>query len=610
MGRIIGVDFETTYEEGRSVTNLGSMTYAMHPDTEVIIASIDTGEETIVGDPYEIDWEEFCQPGDEWVSHNRTFDKAVYWRVTWDYAHMWNDGFLPQPERWHCSADLTACCGVKRSLDSAALHLLGIEVDKSFRKKMKGLPKRTIMMKHEDELYEYAAEDATLSREIWVQYSDEMTEMERWVSEYTTESCHYGVGVDLEFLDEHLQRMKQVVADIKKRIPWDGKDNSNPKGKPYTVRSKKGLGEHCLSVGVVPPTSTAKDSPIFTKWLEKNSEHADFALALGQYRSADRVLGLLQSVADRTHIDSYDCNVMPFDVNYRGTVTMRTTGSGGFNMLNMSRDATEGVKIRNVFVPRFKDRVFVVVDLSQIEAVVLLWEAGDEKQLNLIRGGMDLYEAHGRQTMGYRKEEAMKIGDPVLRKMCKVRVLGLGYMAGAKTFRAFAASNGLDLTPRVAAQQVAHYRQRNREIVRYWEIRQRSVLRGAAANHGDYYEHLPSGNKLFYRDVKKIETKRGLQWAAEGQVGMGHRVFHGGLLTENRISAIARDSLMPGMRRIHSEETPVLWSIYDELVIEVPRQDAEMHQATIEEKLTIVPDWAPGLPLGCESHIVERYDKV
>ena len=183
-------------------------------------------------------------------------------------------------------------------------------------------------------------------------------------------------------------------------------------------------------------------------------------------------------------------------------------------------------------------------------------------------------------------------------------------MAGAVTFRAFAAVNGLDLTPRVATQQVADYRAKNKEIVRYWQTRQRAVVRGSIDNHGDYFEHLPSGNKLFYRDVKKIETKRGMQWAAEGQVGMGHRVFHGGLLTENRISAIARDSLMPGMRRIHSRETPVLWSIYDELVVEVPRERAEYHQKIIEEKLTIVPDWAPGLPLGCESHIVERYDKV
>ena len=587
------------------MTDLGSITYAMHPDTEVVIASIDDGEETIVGDPYEIDWSEFTRPGDEWVSHNRTFDKAIYHRVSYD-----SGGNLPQPERWHCSADLAACCGVKRSLDSAALNLLGIEVDKSFRSVMKGLSKDAILMKHQEELYEYAAEDATLSRELWVQYHGEMTEMEQWVSEYTTESCHYGVGVDLTFLGEHLARMKKVVADIKERIPWDGQANSNPKGMPYTVRSKKGLNEHCLKVGVTPPGSTAKDSPIFTAWLKENEDHADFALALGQYRSADRVLGLLKSVEDRTYIESYEENVMPFDVNYRGTVTMRTTGSGGFNMLNMSRSATEGVKIRNVFVPRYKTRLFVVVDLSQIEAVVLLWEAGDDKQLALIRGGMDLYEAHGRQTMGYSHKEAMKDVDPALRKMCKVRVLGLGYMAGAVTFRAFAAVNGLDLTPRVATQQVADYRSKNKEIVRYWQTRQRAVVRGSIDNHGDYFEHLPSGNKLFYRDVKKIETKRGMQWAAEGQVGMGHRVFHGGLLTENRISAIARDSLMPGMRRIHSRETPVLWSIYDELVVEVPRERAEYHQKIIEEKLTIVPDWAPGLPLGCESHIVERYDKV
>ena len=599
MSRIIGVDFESTYEKGvRGASELGPMPYAMHPDTDVFLASIDTGDETIVDHPENIDWSEFTQEGDEWVSHNRTFDMSLYHRVTYQ-------GYTARPEKWHCSADLTAYLGVTRGLDSAVKYLLDEEISKDVRKLFNCRTRKQIMEREEwPEILKYAADDAYYTRELWVRYGDQMPEHERWLSEYTTKSCLRGVGIDIDFVEEKITIMKRVEHDLIKRMPWVGEPNKQ--GKPYTPASRHGLIAHCKEVGIEAPPTTAKGSPKFDAWVAANGDKADFALALGEYRSAHKLLGDLIKVRERVEVESYDDCVMPFGMKYRGAHTGRWSGDSGFNMQNPSRDAKFGIKIRNIFIPRFDDTVFVACDLSQIEARVLLWEAKDEPQLELIRGGMDLYEAHARLTMGYDDPRPMSVGDPEGRRYAKMRVLGLGYSAGGKTFKIYAWSvGGMDLTLQQANKEVKLYRKKNPLIVRYWQRRMNAVIRGSKRNGGSYFEELPSGEFLFYRDVKEDKG-----FKAINQMGMGHRYFHGGLLTENRVSAISRDLIGLGVRRIESNKhTPVIWTMHDEVIVEVPRKHAGECQKEIEHKLTQIPEWADGLPVACESQILERYDK-
>ena len=52
--------------------------------------------------------------------------------------------------------------------------------------------------------------------------------------------------------------------------------------------------------------------------------------------------------------------------------------------------------------------MIVSADLSQIEPRVLAYLVGDMDFLGLVRGGIDLYEAHGRATGLYNEDEPMK----------------------------------------------------------------------------------------------------------------------------------------------------------------------------------------------------------
>lgn len=625
MDNLIGVDFESTWQKGiRAAGTHGPLAYAMHPDTEIYLCSICMPDnELIIGPPDQMPWDDIG--GMEWVSHNRTFDLACYKRVAADFDL--NGG----PKRWHCSADMTAWLGVKRSLDAAVKYLLPDEVlpDKDPRSKTNNKTAAQIKAKMWDEIVEYAGEDAYYTRELWVQWSHEFPEEERWLSEQLTMTCHRGVAIDIDFAEPHIERLETKLQGYISRIPWIG--TLNKQGKPNGPDARNALIDHCAEVGIIAPTSTAKDSEAFNDWVALVGEEADFAKAISSYRSCKRVLDLLKTAVKRTSVRGMQENVMPFSMKYRGTNTGRYSGDGGFNMQNPSRDEVHGVKIRNIFIPRSKDVVFVACDLSQIEARMLLFEAKDEVQLELIRNGMDVYESHGRTSMGYKLDIPMKEGDPEGRRHAKVRVLGLGYGAGGKTFYIVALrdhkidfavgydefcelqkSRGQEVVIsrkqfgiRKAGVVVRDFRKKNPLITRYWKRRMNAIIRGAHDNDGDHFEELPSGRYLYYRDVHKDKG-----WMATSQLGMGRRFIHGGLVTENRVSAMSQDLITRATKILEDTDgIKVCWNMHDELICEVPRKHAEDFQEYIEDVMTEVPDWAPGLPIACESHILERYDK-
>lgn len=610
--RLIGIDFESTFiPKVRGAGELGPMAYAMHPDTEVFLISAYDGKESLVADPYELtpaEWEDLLF-ADAWVSHNRTFDKAIFHRLCQDIPalHCFRSPISATQENliappWHCSADLAAYCGVKRDLATASKFMLGMKIEKSTRNKFARKTKQEIFDKLGDEVFEYAEADAIATWRLWTEYSDQFPEHERRLSEWTTEICHAGVGVDVDLLESEISRMESVVWEMTEAIPWTGK--LDPKGKPYTPLSRKALEAHCASVGIPKPKSMAKDSPFFEEWVSEYGE--PWAKVLGSYRSASRILDLLKSVQKRTNVRSYHPWVMPYGLKYYGGHNGRFSGDSGLNMQNMPREVIHGCNFRNIFVPRYDNLVYVISDLSQIEARVLLWRVGDEEQLEMIRGGMDLYEAHARRTMGYSEPEPLSEVNPKLRFFAKVRVLALGYATGAVKFRQFAKSTyGLELTPLEAKRQVRDFRRKNAKITRYWDAKLHEVTRGSKQDpNRDYFMPLPSGRHVCYYNVTR---DRG--WKAENQLGRGMMYIHGGKIVENEVSAIARDLLAEATLRIHSPRTRIVMSVHDELVVEVEERHAEELKEEIEHKLTMLPDWAEGLPVACESKIEERYCK-
>ena len=83
----------------------------------------------------------------------------------------------------------------------------------------------------------------------------------------------------------------------------------------------------------------------------------------------------------------------------------------------------------------------------------------------------------------------------------------------------------------------------------------------------------------------------------------------GGKLTENIVQAVSRDIFSEMILNIEAAGYPIVWHVHDEVIAEVPTDQADSALEHITELMSTPPEWAPNLPLAAEGAIFERYDK-
>ncbi|EIQ01126.1 DNA polymerase I family protein with 3'-5'-exonuclease and polymerase domains [Opitutaceae bacterium TAV1] len=618
------VDFETTYQKRvRDIAILGTARYVSHPETKLYLVSIhglrpDGSVLSYSGPIEQAPWQEI--DGRHWVSHNAAFDATVFMEAV-------RRGQIPggvAPVEWDCTANLAVFLGSGRSLAAACEMLLGVTVDKTVRDEMNGKTWETMTPEFRQAAIEYAAKDALRCWELWNFWSAKWPAQEVALSRHTMAMALRGVAIDLNYVEDGLQKLKQALWACEQRIPWVGELDA--KGKEITVGSRKALAAACVAAGIPPPASTADKNEIFDRWAEQFSDRAPFVQAVKDHRSISRTIDLLQKFRDRTMDDGR----MPYGLKYGGAHTLRWSGDTGLNVHNFPRDPLcfdtqwqkykyeEGTEYHARIDPRgciypAPGKKFVIADLKQIEARVTLWYAEDWNQLELLRNGMDVYEAHARATMGYIRPEPLKdwvktpglsFAEANMRQIAKARVLGLGFGMGAQRLIDYAKTTiGIVLTPAQAKAIVDGFRRANPGVVRFWNRLQVAMERHAASpqRHEPFGIELPSWRSLEYYDVN---TAVGLQARDE----MGGRMTHwfGGKLAENVVQATARDILGEAILRIEAAGHPVVMHVHDEVLAEV---DLHVPCEEIEALMTVTPEWAPGLPVGSTVEEADRYFK-
>jgi DNA polymerase I-like protein with 3'-5' exonuclease and polymerase domains len=267
--------------------------------------------------------------------------------------------------------------------------------------------------------------------------------------------------------------------------------------------------------------------------------------------------------------------------------------------------------------------------------------AEDEEPLHLIRGGIDIYEAHARLTMGYDNPRPLKKVDNKLRDLAKVRVLQLGYGSGwyklyqsahkyeqlhvfedpytkedRKEFLEFVKAYNINLIPVVrmatkkqllhyinAFKQVMDFRRKSPKITGYWKQCQNDFEESVG---GNYEITLPSGRVMRYFNVRpgedglECQTKRGGPFLK----------FYGSKFVENVCQGTARDVFAEAMLRV-VEELDILpcLQVHDELVVKAPVDELPELCANIENIFSQTPVWLGDTPLASESVISPVYTK-
>ena len=84
--------------------------------------------------------------------------------------------------------------------------------------------------------------------------------------------------------------------------------------------------------------------------------------------------------------------------------------------------------------------------------------------------------------------------------------------------------------------------------------------------------------------------------------------FYPGLTFQHAVQAIARDLLANGMNRVEAAGYPVVMSIHDEVICEIPDGTGDVD--AFSEILCEIPKWAEGIPLLAEGWSGQRYRKA
>lgn len=264
-----------------------------------------------------------------------------------------------------------------------------------------------------------------------------------------------------------------------------------------------------------------------------------------------------------------------------------------------------------------------VADLSGIEMRVnhFLWKV--QSSIDLFQNDVeaDLYKDFAATRYGIPVEEV----DKTQRTMGKVSHLGLGFGAGAPTFRRFAKMQyGLVMDEDESAEVVQSWRGKYAAIVNGWKLSGNGV-KAAYEKRPDMpvdpwgmvtscYEglRLPSGRLIRYPDLRVEEDGQWPDGRAKKSMFYAHgrhkARITGPKACENIVQALARDIIFDNAISFYkaSRLRPQL-RVHDELVYVFPDSEAESLLAELQGIMRTPPHWWPELVVWSEGDVAQTY---
>jgi len=274
--------------------------------------------------------------------------------------------------------------------------------------------------------------------------------------------------------------------------------------------------------------------------------------------------------------------------------------------------------IRTAFIPKEGCR-FIVSDFSAIEARVLAWLAGEDWVLNAFKNGEDIYCSTASQMFGVPVVKHGVNGD--LRQKGKVATLACGYGGSVGALKAMGAIE-MGLSEDELQSIVDSWREANPNIVSLWwdidavvkrvvKTRSKEEYKNLVISYekGILFIQLPSKRRLAYPKAKIGMNRFGGESIVYEGIVVGNKwdkiESYGGKFVENIVQAIARDILAEAMMRLEKKGFNIVMHIHDEVVIESDSSSIE----EINQIMSLVPSWAPGLILDADGFESEFYKK-
>ena len=288
-----------------------------------------------------------------------------------------------------------------------------------------------------------------------------------------------------------------------------------------------------------------------------------------------------------------------FPLLYYGAHTGRLSGLDNINMQN----PPQGSAIRQAL--RAPDGYSIVAgDLSQIEARITAWLAGQHDLVQQFRDKEDVYSRFAETLYDMPYGSITKDTEPEKRFMGKTCILGLGFQLGGTGFSIQISGKGIPVSIEEGEEIVSTYRQTFPQIKRLWYKMGDLLKIGARGGSAKYkciridgeVVTLPGGRTIHYPEL--YEDASG-EFFYKNNKGKWTKIY-GGKLTENVVQALAQMLVRNIELELAKLKIYALGQVHDELIFAIPTEKAKRFGEIVAKLMRIPPTWALDLPVDCE----------
>lgn len=657
MTKNLFIDVETY--SSVDIKESGAYKYIESPDFEILIIgyALDDSPVKIVdlaqGEEMPEEFEEaLLDPDCVKVAHNAVFERLSFKRI----------GYNVPAEQWYCTSIKAAYCGLPLSLDgvSKALNLTDKKLDtgKALIKyfscpckatRVNGMRTRNYP-EHAPEKWEmykeYNKYDVLAEREIFKRLEAYIIpDIERKMYVLDQNINDRGILVDMELAESAIAVDNTYTSILTQHAQQlTGLENPNS---PVQIRQwiEKTTGCVVMSLSKETMPDLMKEFADYPdviellnirKKLSKTSIKKYYAM-LNCAMKDHRVRGTFQFYgANRTgrwagrllQLQNLSKNHISHIEVPREMIRARDWESVEMMYDDVADILSQLVRTALIASP---GKVFSVADFSAIEARVISWLANEKWRMDVFRGDGKIYEATGAKMFNVPISAITK--GSVLRDKSKISELALGYEGSLGALKRMGGER-MGLSDTEMMSLVRKWRSANPAIVDMWKeideaskeaVRYQRPVSCTCRNiifdcNGEFMTiQLPSGRKLFYYGPKFKDKKIGCstmptrvlcyQGVVQETKQWGEIDTYGGKLTENIVQAISRDLLGNSMLNLEANDYHPVCHIHDEVLCEVPEENAQAYYEEMASIMGTPPEWASDLPLRADGYTTPFYLK-
>lgn len=446
------LDFETRSQI--DLTRQGATVYVRDPSTYVICLGYQWEDKTYVATgagngrtrtrklrmPTRVR-EAINDPETVLVAHNALFERAI-----WKYVLDWPD--VPA-HRWYCTSNVAGLYNLPQALDQLTAYMWPKDVDSHKDSRGKQLiqllskPQKDGTFREDrdllQEMYAYCAQDIKITAKLY-RALPKPPRVELRIQIADVHANERGYQVDRDFCKKAIA----IDSALQRAVTTTCRDLTGFKP-TQTAKLQAWLADHGC------PLPDMKRQTIEGRLVDMAPGLIRTVLELrvaGARGSTQKFEGLLRQSTDAfpriTHHTNYAAgNTARWIARGVQIHNFRSRNLISYDLPGIKREVMTDTLPRNVDIRNYiggavrasiiaaPGKILALGDYSGMENRMLMYLAGEERQLQLIRDGLDVYRDLATRVFGIPNPDDI---DPWQRQICKHMVLGLGFGMGALAF--------------------------------------------------------------------------------------------------------------------------------------------------------------------------------